>query len=396
MSNKFIYTTALNKIRKMTKRKKVIQGGSSAGKTFSILPILIDRAIKEPLTDISVIACSIPHLKGGAMKDFIKIMKYTGRFIKSNWNDTNRKYTFLNGSSIEFINADGDKAIGPRRNILYVNEANLITYSTYNQLAIRTDGDIYLDFNPTNTFWVHKEVLTEPDAELLIVNYKDNEALGDTIISELEAKRDKGFNIDGSIRNEYWANWWKVYGLGEVGKLEGVIFDNWKEIDNVPDEAEIIATGIDWGFTNDVTSIVNVYKYNSCILIDEICYQTKLLNKRISDILYENNISWEIYADSAEPKSIEELKQYGHWIRPTQKGADSIIYGISILQSYDILITKRSINIKDEFMRYCWKTDNDGNSLNKPIDAFNHSIDAIRYVAIMKLSKDDSSPLISF
>lgn len=396
MSNKFIYTTALDKIRRMTARKKVIQGGSSAGKTYSILPILIDRAIRDPLTDITIIAHSVPHLKGGAMKDFLKIMKSTGRFIRANWNDTNRKYTFSNGSVIEFINADGDKAIGPRRNILYINEANLINYNTYNQLAIRTSHDIYLDFNPTNTFWVHTEVLTEEDSELLIINYTDNEALGDTIIGELESKRDKGFNANGTIKNEYWANWWKVYGLGQVGKLEGVIFTNWEEIPNVPDEAEIIATGVDWGFTNDVTSIVNVYKYNGKLVIDEICYQTKLLNKAISDIIYENNIDWEIYADSSEPKSIEELKQYGHWIKATQKGPDSIVYGISILQEYEILITKRSINVKDEFMRYCWKTDNDGNSLNKPIDAFNHAIDAIRYVAMMKLSADDTSPLISF
>ena len=390
MSNDFIYTTALDKIRNMTARKRVIQGGTSAGKTFSILPILIDMAIKEPLLDITVIGCSVPHLKGGAMKDFLKIMKMTGRYISEHWHDTNRKYTFSNGSSIEFLNADGDKAIGPRRNILYCNEANLISYNIYNQLAIRTSGLIFLDFNPSNRFWAHTEVLEEDDSELLIINYIDNEALSQTIIDELHQKRTK------ALTSEYWANWWKVYGLGEIGTLEGVIFNNWSTIDSIPKDAELIGTGLDWGYSNDVTAAVSVYKWNGKLICDEIIYQKGLSNQQISNLLKNENVTGFIYADSAEPKSIDELKKYGHWIYPTKKGADSINYGISLLQEYDILITKRSKNIKDELTKYQWKTNSDGSTINTPIDNWNHAIDSMRYLAIMKLSHIDDSPLISF
>ena len=228
----FLYTTAIDKIRNMTARKKVIQGGSSAGKTFGIIPILIDRAIKNPLYEITIIGQSVPHLKSGAMKDFLKIMKMTNRYISNNWNISDRVYTFTNGSTISFVNADGDKAIGPRRNCLYINEANLIDYNTYNQLAIRTSDDIYIDYNPVNKFWVHNEVLIEDDSELLILTYKDNEALSDTIINELLSKRKK------AEKSEYWKNWCKVYIDGEIGQLEGVIY-NYNEIDYIPEDAEL-------------------------------------------------------------------------------------------------------------------------------------------------------------
>lgn len=353
------------------------------------MPILIDRAIKTPLLDITVIGCSVPHLKGGAMKDFLKIMKMTGRYIPRNWNDTNRKYTFSNGSIIEFVNADGDKAIGPRRNILYINEANLINYTIYNQLAIRTSGDIYIDFNPANEFWAHKEVLTENDSEMIILNYTHNEALSDTIIKELESKKEKGFYDDGSIKNEFWANWWRVYGVGELGRLEGTVYNNWEIIDELPEDCELIATGLDWGYTNDVTAIVNVYKYYGKIIVDEICYQRELLNKQISEILLENNIDGEIIADSSEPKSIEELKQYGHYIRGAEKGPGSVIHGINILQEYEILITRKSKNAIEEFTRYSWEIDKDNRPLNKPKDKDNHICDALRYVAILKLKIQD-------
>lgn len=355
--------------------------GGIFGKTFSILPILIDKAIKNPLIDITVIGVSVPHLKGGAMKDFIKIMKLTNRWIADNWNESNRKYTFTNGSSIEFVNADGDKAVGPRRNILYVNEANLISYNVYNQLAIRTSGDIYLDFNPTNQFWAHTEVLTEDDAELLVITYEDNEGLSEVIVNELLAKKKKGET------SEYWRNWWRVYGEGQIGRLEGVIFQNWKEIDFIPQGAELLGLGLDWGYSNDVTAAIAVYKYNGKLLLDEIIYQKGLSNKQIANmILAEFTKSTQVYADSAEPKSIDEVRSYGVNIQPTKKGPDSINYGISLLQEYDIEVTKRSYNLKMEFEKYIWKIDKEGNSINQPIDNWNHAIDATRYLALIKLN----------
>lgn len=384
--NEFIYTTAISKIRKMQARKKVIQGGTSAGKTWAILPILIDMAAKEPGLEISVVSESIPHLRRGALKDFLKIMIMTNRFIDEHYNKTHLKYNFTNGSYIEFFSVDDESRLrGARRNILYVNEANNIRYEAYLQLAIRTSRDIFIDFNPTHRFWAHNEVLKENDSELLILNYLDNEALDENIIRELEANREK------ALVSDYWKNWWLVYGLGQVGRLDGVIFDNWTEIDRIPDDAALIGHGLDFGYTNDPTAVVAIYKYNQDIIIDEVIYRKGLTNSEIANLLKQEGVSSEIYADSAEPKSIRELSRYGFRIIGANKGRDSVNFGIGILQEYNMVVTKRSNNLKDELNKYQWKKDRDGNTTNIPEDSFNHCVDAMRYLAIMKLQKKNSS-----
>ena len=383
--NQFKYTTAIQKIRQMKARKKVIQGGSSAGKTFGIIPILIDRACRISNYEITIIGQSVPHLKEGAMKDFLKIMKMTNRYIANNWNISDRKYTFTNGSVISFVNADGDKAIGPRRKCLYINEANLIDYSTYTQLAIRTEDDIFIDFNPVQRFWVHDEVLTEDDSELLILTYKDNEGLAQSIINELESKRNK------AITSDYWKNWCKVYLDGQIGSLEGVIFE-YKEIDTIPEDAQLIGIGMDWGYSLDPTAAVAMYKYNGEIILDELIYQKGLSNSKIAEMIKEKNLNTMIYADSAEPKSIDEVKSYGVKIKATKKGPDSIMFGISLLQEYKLRVTKKSINLKNEFDNYQWQKDKDGNSLNQPITTNNHICDAARYVALMTLQNKNTTP----
>ena len=382
--SKFIYTTAIDKIRRMKKRIKVIPGGSSAGKTFAILPILVDKAIKQPDLTISIVSESMPHLRRGAMRDFLNIMKWTNRYKKENWNITNSTYKFTNGSYIEFFSVeDESRQRGARRNILYINECNNINYEAYNQLAMRTDGDIYMDYNPSHRFWT-EEVLLSDEAEKLVLTYKDNEALSQNVIEFLESKREL------AKTSNYWANWCKVYLDGEVGSLEGVIFDNWVEIDKLPDEARLLGIGLDFGYSIDPTAAVGIYKYNNQIIVDEIIYQKGLSNSDIAKLLEEYK-GVEIYADSAEPKSIAEIKRYRHKIYPTEKGKDSINFGISILQEQNLVVTKRSINVKDELEKYSWKKDREGNTTNTPIDLHNHSIDALRYVAIKKLINKNTS-----
>jgi len=381
MNNYFKYTTGLHKIRKMKKRIKIIPGGTSAGKTFSILSILINKAIIEPDLEISVVSESIPHLRRGALRDFLKIMKTTGRYNPNNYNKTYLTYTFSNGSYIEFFSADDEaKLRGARRNILYINEANNLKQESYIQLAMRTDRDIYLDYNPVAQFWIN-DVEKEEEAEKLILTYKDNEALSKNVIDFLESK------IPLSLTSDYWRNWVNVYLYGQQGSLEGIVFSNWSTIDSIPEGAGLIGSGMDFGFTNDPTTLISVYKYNNNIIVDEVIYRKGLSNSDISNLMKSANVTGEIFGDSAEPKTIDELRRYGHNIKGANKGADSINFGISILQEYDMLITKRSYNLLDELTKYIWKKDRDGNTSNSPIDAFNHAIDALRYLAMMKLSK---------
>ena len=369
--SEFVYTTAIKKMRSLKKRIKIIQGGTSAGKTFGILPILIDRAIKSPALEISIVSESIPHLRRGALKDFIKIMHITNRWIDSNFNKSTLKYTFSNGSFIEFFSVEQpDKLRGARRNILYINEANNIPFEAYQQLSIRTSHEVFIDYNPTHEFWAHTELIEDNDSDFLIINYKDNEALADSIVKEIEKAEVK------AKTSEYWANWWNVYGLGNIGSLEGVVFDNWKLIDRIPKEARLVGIGLDFGYSNDPTAITEVYQYNQQRILNEICYRTQMVNSDIARILPKGVT---IYADSAEPKSIEEIRRTGIDIRPVSKGKDSIMFGINTMHTQDYLVTSNSTNLIKELRYYCWATDKNGKKLNKPIDNYNHAIDGVRY-----------------
>ena len=393
----FIYTTAIKKLRKLKKRVKVVPGGTSAGKTFGILPILIDKAIKTPNLEISVVSESIPHLRKGALKDFLKILKATGRYNDKNYNRTLLTYTFTNGSYIEFFSADQeDKVRGPRRHILYVNECNNLTFETYHQLSIRTSLDIWLDFNPSNEFWAHKELREDEDAEWLTLTYKDNEALDSSIVKEIEKARSKAYvDPNGDLQDPenvldpYWVNWWKVYGLGQTGKLEGVIFNNWKTIKQIPTNAKLLGYGMDFGYTNSYTALVAVYGWKGTIIVDELIYAQGLKNKDIAKKLKELGVSKKdlIIADSNEPKSIAEIREYGFNMRPANKGPGSVTFGIDLLQQDDFYVTERSVNLIEELRVYCWAKDKFGNALNEPVKAFDHAIDALRYLATRAIAK---------
>jgi len=364
-------TTAARKINRLKKRIKIIQGGTSASKTFSTLFILINKAMNFPNLEISVVAESIPHLRRGAVRDFEKIMKWGRRYTETSFNKSLLKYQFINGSFIEFFSADdSSKLRGARRDILYINECNNVSFESYNELSIRTKKEIYLDFNPANEFWVHREVKDEPDADFLILTYKDNEALDKGIVQQIEKNRLK------AKTSAYWRNWWTVYGEGKVGQLQGAVFTNYKTIDKIPEEARLIGIGLDFGYSADPTAIIAVYKYNDQRILDEMTYQTGLLNSDISKILPKDV---PVYADSAEPKSIADIQRYGITIKGVTKGKDSVNYGIDVMQRQDYLVTSQSTNLIKELRSYCWDKDKTGKQLNKPISMFDHAIDAVRY-----------------
>lgn len=365
----YVITTATKKIAKLKKRIKVIQGGTSAGKTIGILEVLIDKCQAEdkPGDVTSVTSESFPHLKRGAIRDFLSIMQGQGYFEDLRWNKTDYIYTFESGAILEFFSSDQpSKVRGPRRKRLFINEANNVPFETFEQLEVRTTDEIYIDYNPTVEFWVQLDILGKrTDVDFVILTYKDNEALQQTIIDSIEQRKNR-------------PGWWKVYGLGELGEVEGKIYANWQFIDDIPHEARLERYGLDFGYTNDHTSIVAIYYYNGGYILDERCYQKGLSNKQIADILV-NQPKALVIADSAEPKSIDEIRSYGINIQPTLKGKDSIRQGIQVVQDQPISITKRSVDTIKEYRNYLWEVDRNGRVLNEPIGIYNHSMDAIRY-----------------
>lgn len=380
----FQRTTAINKILALKKRVKIVQGGTSAGKTYGIIPILIDKACKEKNLEISIVSESIPHLRRGALRDFLKIMKFTGRYYEDRYNKSLLKYEFANGSFIEFFSADDSRKLrGGRRNILYINECNSVSFESFNELSIRTKDEVFLDYNPTAEFWVQTELENHKDAEKIILTYKDNEALDKGIVDQIEN------NILKAATSNYWRNWVKVYVHGEIGSLEGIVFSNWSIIDTIPDDARLIGIGLDFGYSVDPTAIIEIYKWNDKRILSEKIYNTKMLNSDIAKILPQGV---PIIADSAEPKSIEEIRRAGPGIliKGATKGRDSINYGIDVMQRQDYLVTKDSTNLIKELRSYCWDTDKTGKQLNKPIDNFNHAIDAVRYHEIETLGLNKS------
>lgn len=371
----FQKTTAQSKILQLRKRVRVVQGGTSASKTFSIIPFLISYAIDTPGQSISIISESMPHLKRGAIKDFLDIMYMTGKMNDAQWNRTDFKYKFRNGSYIEFFSADQpDRLRGARRDVLFINECNNISFEAYHQLSVRTKKFIYLDYNPAAEFWVHHEVLGDPDTDFVILTYKDNEALDAAIVKQIESAKEK------AETSEYWRNWWNVYGLGQVGMIQGVIFPDWKIIQSVPEDARLLGGGLDFGYTNDPTAAIHVYKWNNSYVLDEVLYKTDLTNPDIYKELRFKPAEW--IADSAEPKSIEELRRLGLKVEPATKGPDSVLHGIQLLQSANIYMTQSSVNLIKEQRNYCWDKDRQGQTLQKPIDKYSHGLDAVRYFAL--------------
>ena len=378
----YIPTTAIKKVLKLKKRLRCVQGGTSAGKTIAILEDLIDQSQAETSPTItSVVSESFPHLKRGAIRDFLSIMEEQKYYEDKRWNRTDYMYTFAGGAKIEFFSADqSDKVRGPRRDRLFINEANNVPFETFEQLEIRTKEAIYLDWNPTTAFWFYDEILGKrSDVDHIILTYKDNEGLDPRIVATIEQRMSR-------------KGWWRVFGEGLLGEVEGKIYTGWRtDFDDVPQEARLERGWIDFGYTNDPSSLGLLYAYNGGYILDEVAYQKGMSNKTIADTILNSAGAKTLWiADSAEPKSIDEIRSYGVNVLPSEKGRDSVANGIQVVQNQRLSVTKRSINIIKEYRNYLWETDRDGKVLNTPEHEFSHSMDGIRYAltSIIKLGSD--------
>lgn len=354
------------------------RGGTRSGKTFSVCLLLSDLCLTatKKAWAVDIVSESFPHLKRGALEDVENILSDMG-FTEGQEYTNNRSdhiFRFQNGSQIRLFSAeDWGKVKGSKRDILFINEANRIPYEVYRQLSVRTTRTILLDWNPDAEFWYELKGLDRKmDTVEIHSTYKDNAHLSDIQIAEIESNKDD-------------ENWWRVYGLGLTGHAEGIIYKRWEQVAIIPPYAELVGRGLDFGYTNDPTAIVDVWYADGALWLDEICYSPGLTNDKIAEIL-KGREGYTI-ADSAEMKSIDEIRNYGvRHIEPAQKGQDSIRAGIQILQRYPMKVTNHSEHLIYELRNYKYKEEKTtGIITNQPVDKWNHALDAVRYVALNRL-----------
>lgn len=369
---RIVDTTSTRKIFNLKKRISAVAGGTAASKTISILIWCIDycQSLKNNNKLVTVTSESYPHLQKGAMLDFQRIMKDRGYWRDDLWHDTKHTYTFEAGNKLEFATFDTySKAHGSRRDVLFVNEGNNMAYNIVDQLMVRTREKVWLDWNPTSEFWFYQHILgVRDDVDFITLTYKDNEALDEITVREIESHKNN-------------RAWWQVYGLGQLGVLEGRIYKDWMEFDEVPQEAILRRYGLDFGYTNDPTVIIAIYYWNNMYILDEVAYLKGLSNRSIADILLNRERAM-VVADSAEPKSIDEVASYGINIIGAKKGQGSVDQGIQWVQGLKIGITKRSVKTLKAYRNYLFMTDKNGIVTNVPDDTiheWSNPMDAIRY-----------------
>ena len=370
-------TTVFQKNWEANTRFIVNIGGSRSTKTYSILQLLIIKALEspDPLV-ISVVRKSFPSMRITVLRDFFNILKQLDLYSEELHNKTENTYQ-LNNTLIEFFSIDdSQKRRGSKRDILFVNEANELTWEDFFQLNIRTTNQVFLDFNPSETFWYNDQIQSRDDVTTIHSTYKDNPYLNDDQIHEIE-------RLQHTDKQYY-----QIYALGQfAGSIDRIY--QYIPVDDIPTSvAKLVALGMDFGFTNDPTTLVEVWKDGrDGIYLNELIYEQGLTNGDIAALLGQYGVDKyiEIIADSAEPKSIEEIRRFGFNIKPAHKGPDSVNNGIDILKRHMIHVTKQSVNLIKELNNYKWFTDKNNNKLNKPVDMFNHALDAVRYVALNKL-----------
>lgn len=401
-------TTALNKIEASVLEPtfyKVVQGGMSAGKTFAIMTLLIGYAESFPGSLITVAGMTYDHLKRGAIRDFRTIMTEQNRWKDEAWNKSEKIYYFPNGSTLEFVSVDKMGARGPRRDVLFANECNEMLFETFEALADRTRDFVIIDFNPSAEFWAHTELIKKraDRTSFLILTQEDNEALSDRERENILSKAPKP--------GEEPSNWWTVYGLGQIGSLEGNVYQGWIETtaDEIRKNARLVRYGLDFGFSNDETGMVAIYEIQqdgsnditknrdgndknkngaqqnashnitSALFVQELVFEKGILGSKYPEILKSHNIDPNvlIVADGARPEIIAEIKEAGYRIIAADKNPGSVKRGIDRVQDRQIYYSGK--NLKQEYLSYAWRKKRTGEVLDEPQDGNDHLLDALRY-----------------
>ena len=365
-------TTTFDNLLSANKRITQHIGGTRSGKTYAILQYLIVKALQEP-QNITVVRRTVPSLKRSVIKDFKEIMQELGIWSNESYNISDRVYSFSNGALISFVNTDdAEKLRGVKSNILFIDEASEQHEESYFQLSIRTTGEIILAFNPTVSpyHWLRNM----DEVEQFRTTYKDNPYLPDVMIKEIQALEHKN------------PKYYKIYGLGEYAPNEKAVFNNFQILEDFPTH-ELIGYGMDFGFSQDPTTLIAVHKHHDMLYCRELMYERGLTTNDIVRRLQSLNIGkTEIWADSAEPRLIEEIYRSGFNIKPVKKGPDSIKFGISVLQNFGLVVDNKSTHLIDELYGYEYMTDKNGVVLDKPQGFNDHCIDALRYLAMSRLS----------
>jgi len=357
--------------------KKIVahQGGTRSGKTYNILLwIIFDYCDKNTDKTITICRNTFPALRATVMRDFLEILKKHQIYSEQYHNKTNSEYNLF-GNLVEFISLDQPQKVrGRKRDLLFCNEANELTYEQWNQLVFRTEGRIIIDFNPSDEFhFIYDKILTRDDCDFYITNYTDNPFLDPSLVEEIERLKETD------------EQYWQIYGLGLRGISKATIFTFTEG--KRPDDAQLVGYGMDLGFSVDSTSLVEVYQKDYTLYCKELLYRTMMTTTDIHRFLQEQNLQEYIYIDSAEPRLIEELRRMGNMVRPTIKGQDSIRAGIDLLKRYKLVLDPQSDNLIREMRNYKWQEDRTGKLLNKPQQGNDHTIDSLRYATYNILSR---------
>lgn len=371
----YCVTSALEIIRAMNKRIRIVQGGTSAGKTIAILLDELNESILQPNILTSVVTDTMPNLRRGAIRDFLKICHETNVISSAEWNKSTSTMTLPNGSIIEFFSTDMAGALGARRDRLFVNEANRISWETFSQLETRTKQKVTIDFNPVNEFWAHTQLLQDKEFAKVVdfakLTYLHNESLDRAVVEAIERRRGDGTN-----------NWWRVYGLGEIGSLEGNIYSGWTPMaaEEIRKAGKLIRYGLDFGFSNDETAMVAVYQMEDgqIGLVEEI-YRVGMLPSQYGQALAEAGVDPTvlIVADGARPEIIAEIRGAGYRIISADKSAGSVRRGIDRVKESSIVYAGK--DLEREFLTYGWRKTKSGVITAEPQDGNDHLMDALRY-----------------